>query len=50
MNTTYQSFTLLAAILLLMACSVKEPPKDSNGKTPQQVIMDTYLLTLVSGC
>ncbi len=46
MNTTYQSFTLLAAILFLMACSVKEPPKDSNGKTPQQVIMDTYLLIL----
>ena len=46
MKITYKLFTALAAICFLLGCSVKEPPRDSSGKTPQQVLMDTYVLIL----
>ncbi len=46
MKITFRSFIVLAAILFLAGCSVNEPPSDLNGKTPQQVLMDTYVLIL----
>ena len=35
----------LAALALLLGCSEK-PPVDAQGKTPQQVLMETYNLIL----
>ena len=32
------------AVCFLIGCSEKEAPQDSNGKTPQQVLLETYTL------
>ena len=44
MKIPCQTFASWTAMLLLTGCSVKEAPTDSNGKTPQQVLMETYVL------
>ena len=44
MRKIIQLFTVLATIFVLAACGTDAPPLDSNGKTPQQVLMDTYVL------
>ena len=46
MKITFHSVALLAPIIFLIGCGVKEAPLDANGKTPQQVMMDTYVLIL----
>lgn len=46
MKITCHSVVLLAPIIFLIGCGVKEAPLDTNGKTPQQVMMDTYVLIL----
>lgn len=46
MKILCQLFTTLTVILFLTACSTKEPPNDSNGETPSQVLMETYVLIL----
>ena len=44
MKTTSQLCIVLAATFVLLSCSTKEPPKDSTGTTPEQVLLDTYVL------
>ena len=34
----------LAAAFLLIGCGEKQAPLDSNGNTPQQVLLETYVL------
>ena len=46
MKIACHSVALLAPIIFLIGCGVKEAPLDTNGRTPQQVMMDTYLLVL----
>ena len=40
--------TLIAVVLTTMfiGCTTKEAPRDSQGKTPQQVLLETYTLIL----
>ena len=46
MKRTYLIIAMLAGALLIFGCSENKPAVDSNGKTPQQVLMETYTLVL----
>lgn len=46
MKKTIVFFVLLVAVPFLAGCSEDKPPLDANGKRPEQVLMDTYVLIL----
>ena len=46
MKHSYLIFAVLTIALLIFGCSESKPPVDSNGNTPQQVLMETYTLIL----
>ncbi len=46
MKTYYQIVIIALTALLAFGCTSKEAPVDSQGKTPQQVMMETYTLIL----
>lgn len=46
MTLFYRLPVALAAAFLIAGCSAEQPPLDSEGKTPQQVLMETYTLIL----
>ncbi len=46
MKSASQAFSLLVLFFFVVGCGATDAPKDSNGKTPQQVMMETYQLIL----
>jgi len=44
MTVNYRWFGVFFAVTLLLGCAPKEAPLDANGKTPQQVLLETYTL------
>ena len=44
MKTDRRWITVFIALILLSGCASKEAPLDANGKTPQQVLLETYTL------
>ena len=46
MKNLYRAMLLLIAVFIMFGCGAKETPKDSNGLSPEQVLMNTYTLIL----
>lgn len=44
MKLTHLLIITFISAVFLIGCSTKEAPLDSNGKTPQQVLLETYVL------
>ena len=44
MKPNYRWFAMFFAVSLLLGCSSQKAPIDRNGKTPQQVLLETYTL------
>jgi len=44
MKQTCSLIVLFMMMIIIVSCSKQEAPLDSNGKTPQQILLETFVL------